>query len=297
MNKNPFGRDEPDARLVDLYRAAEERGDADPVAPELISVFTADQELIQQLGRLALDSRPLEPARGRASFLASVTRHRNTAPAKERTAMIGRRLGARGLAVLAAAGIFVGGAVTVGASGGVGDAAGNANQVLATLHVPHKTHGHGNSQSGEQGPDNSNTPVAEGTRRAVEGIPTSNPQHHPADGDGTCDKGETAVKTAPSGVSVNVPCQAAEDHGKADKTPHANKTPRADKTPKPDDANETPEADKTQERDETPEASETPEAGETPGSGAHGEQERGPGAPPKQPNPHAAQGSSDREGR
>ena len=41
----------------------------------------------------------------------------------------------------------------------------------------------------------------------VHGIPTSNPSHHPEDGDGECEHGETIVKTTPSGNKVNVPCQ------------------------------------------------------------------------------------------
>ena len=44
------------------------------------------------------------------------------------------------------------------------------------------------------------------------GIPDDNPSHHPEDGDGECEKGETVIKTTPSGKRVNVPCQAAE-HG------------------------------------------------------------------------------------
>jgi len=52
----------------------------------------------------------------------------------------------------------------------------------------------------------------------VHGIPTSNPSHRPDDGDGECEKGETAVKTTPSGTQVNVPCQAAEEHGNGQKS-------------------------------------------------------------------------------
>lgn len=102
-------------------------------------------------------------------------------------------------------------------------------------------------------PESTKTPRGEGTPRAIKGIPTGNPQHHPADNDGICDKGETAVKTTPSGVQVNVPCQATQDHGKSEDA----RTRTADKTP---EAAETPEA------NETPEASETPEAGATPGA-------------------------------
>lgn len=45
----------------------------------------------------------------------------------------------------------------------------------------------------------------------VGGIPDHNPSHHPEDGDGVCEKGETVIKTTPSGRQVNVPCHAAGD--------------------------------------------------------------------------------------
>lgn len=81
-------------------------------------------------------------------------------------------------------------------------------------------------------------PEAEGTEgpegdRAVKGIPTDNPNHHPDDGDGICEKGETAIKTTPSGVQVNVPCQAAEHANKSHGGDHG--TPEADDTETPDD--------------------------------------------------------------
>jgi hypothetical protein len=46
--------------------------------------------------------------------------------------------------------------------------------------------------------------------RDVVGIPEDNPDHQQDNGDGDCDKGETAVKTTPSGNEVRVPCQALE---------------------------------------------------------------------------------------
>jgi outer membrane biosynthesis protein TonB len=49
--------------------------------------------------------------------------------------------------------------------------------------------------------------------RDVAGIPDSNPVKQPEDGDGVCEKGETVIKTTPSGKQVNVPCQAAKDLG------------------------------------------------------------------------------------
>ena len=60
------------------------------------------------------------------------------------------------------------------------------------------------------------TPTPEPTEaghRDVVGIPDSNPVKHPANDDGVCDKGETVIKTTPSGKQVNVPCQAVKNHG------------------------------------------------------------------------------------
>jgi hypothetical protein len=53
----------------------------------------------------------------------------------------------------------------------------------------------------------------EGEEDDVHGIPDSNPVKHPEDGDGVCEKGETVVKTTPSGNQVNVPCHAAKNSG------------------------------------------------------------------------------------
>ena len=47
----------------------------------------------------------------------------------------------------------------------------------------------------------------------VHGIPDSNPVFEDDDGDGVCEKHETAVKTTPSGNQVRVPCHAAGGHG------------------------------------------------------------------------------------
>ena len=72
-------------------------------------------------------------------------------------------------------------------------------------------------------PTTTGTPDATGTPsdgdddgdRDIKGIPTSNPSHRDDDGDGTCEKGETEVKTTPSGNQVRAPCQAVKDgeHG------------------------------------------------------------------------------------
>lgn len=46
--------------------------------------------------------------------------------------------------------------------------------------------------------------------RDVVGIPDSNPVKQPEDGDGVCEKGETVIKTTPSGNLVSVPCRAVK---------------------------------------------------------------------------------------
>ena len=53
----------------------------------------------------------------------------------------------------------------------------------------------------------------EGDVGDVVGIPDDNPSKQPEDGDGVCEKGETVIKTTPSGKQVNVPCQAVKEHG------------------------------------------------------------------------------------
>ena len=60
---------------------------------------------------------------------------------------------------------------------------------------------------------NEATPTPGEGQRDVVGIPDSNPSKHPENGDGVCDKGETVIKTTPSGKQVNVPCQAVKPHG------------------------------------------------------------------------------------
>ena len=48
------------------------------------------------------------------------------------------------------------------------------------------------------------------SQRDITGIPDDNPNFVPDD-DGTCERGESRVKTTPGGNQVNVPCHAAEN--------------------------------------------------------------------------------------
>jgi hypothetical protein len=60
------------------------------------------------------------------------------------------------------------------------------------------------------------TPTAGAGEGDVHGIPDGNPSHHPEDGDGICQHGETVIKTTPSGNKVNVPCETQkhqQNHG------------------------------------------------------------------------------------
>ncbi len=239
MNWNLLKRDDPYGQLARLYRQTEEAVSEPEGGSPAYEEFLAHQELIRRLESAARG--PATPSAGRAALLAAVARQ-NQATEEVRTPMIGRILTARGLAALAVVGIFAGGAVTVGASGGVGGAAGNAGDVLSALHITHQTEDNPTVEANATD-ESTTTPEAEHTPRAVVGIPTDNPQHQPA-ASGTCEKGDTVVKTVPSGVAVNVPCQAAEDHGKgandnngdADETeaPEANETPEAADTPEPE---------------------------------------------------------------
>jgi hypothetical protein len=48
-------------------------------------------------------------------------------------------------------------------------------------------------------------------QRDIVGIPADNPVHQPAATPEACEKGETIVKTTPSGQQVRVPCQAVKE--------------------------------------------------------------------------------------
>jgi len=61
---------------------------------------------------------------------------------------------------------------------------------------------------------------AHGDGDDVHGIPDDNPSHEP-DAGGDCEKGETAIKTTPSGNEVMVPCHAADnEHGGGPENSH-----------------------------------------------------------------------------
>ncbi len=274
MNVRFLGRNDRLARLAELHRAAEEGGAVRDIDPDLRAAFDADRQLIDTLGDLASRSMPVSPAIGRAKLLAAVAARNSQSPDNQGASMIGRFLTGRGLALLATAGIFAGGAATVGASGGVGGAADHVSSILQAAHITSSTGDatatsvsgeaalslestatpgaeatdtavsggreapHGCTPTAVATVDTTNTPAATETPAAtttasaeesghangprnddcdVRGIPTTNPNFEPA-AEGTCEKGQSAVKTTPSGIMVNVPCQAL-DHGQKEATP------------------------------------------------------------------------------
>ncbi len=273
MNVRFLGRNDRLARLAELHRAAEEGGAVRDIDPDLRAAFDADRQLIDTLGDLASRSMPAGPAIGRAKLLAAVAARNSQSPDNMEASMIGRLLTGRGLALIATAGIFAGGAATVGASGGVGGAADHVSSILQAAHITSSTSDatatsvtgkaalslestatpgaeptetavsvageapHGCTptvvSTADTGtPEATNTPAPTTTAAAeesghgngprnddcdVRGIPTTNPHFEPA-AEGTCEKGQSAVKTTPSGIMVNVPCQAL-DHGQKEATP------------------------------------------------------------------------------
>lgn len=277
MNVRFLGRNDRLARLAELHRAAEDGEAIRDIDPELRADFDADRQLIEQLGGLASRSMPANPAIGRAQLLAAVAARNLESPGRTgQPTMIEKLLTTRGLALLATAAIFAGGAATVGASGGVGGAADHFTSILQAAHLssssneatPTSVNGesalslestststaepdatdtavsgghvppHGCTPTAVATSDATTTPEATETPAAtttasaedhgngprngdcdVRGIPTTNPHFTPA-ADGTCKSGQTAVKTTPAGIMVNVPCQAI-DHGgnKPDETP------------------------------------------------------------------------------
>ena len=229
MNKKIFGRDRREAELQDLYRQAEQGGDVPDMAPELQGVFAEDQQLMQQLGHLAHRSAPVNPMIARATLLAAVARQRSESLKAGRGPVLGRLMTGRALALLATAGIFAGGAVTVGASGGAGSAAGN---VLTALHITERTPNKPGTQVDRiDQPGGPATPAAEETKPAVGGVPTANTQHQAADTTETCDRSETIVKTMPSGAAVNAPCQTGSNRDQGDGSSHSDRTRGAGEAP------------------------------------------------------------------
>ncbi len=59
-------------------------------------------------------------------------------------------------------------------------------------------------------PTDESAPVTDDGPRDVVGIPEGNPVYESTTGDAECARGETAVRTTPSGKRVRVPCDSVE---------------------------------------------------------------------------------------
>lgn len=99
-----------------------------------------DTALIERLLAAGQSVQPGHAEEGRERLLRAVAQRRATSrPWKERTPVFDLLLGKKRLAFIAAGVLAVGAAGAVGASGGVSDAAGNVNDVLAALNITDKT--------------------------------------------------------------------------------------------------------------------------------------------------------------
>jgi hypothetical protein len=74
----------------------------------------------------------------------------------------------------------------------------------------------GGQNDGEQDDQGDNNQGENGNQNHdcdIKGIPSTNPNHQPEATPGVCNKGETVIKTTPSGEQVNVPCHADKGNG------------------------------------------------------------------------------------
>ena len=125
-------------QLVDLYRGAEEGSPTPDASPSSRQAFENDQKLIAQLTQLSASAAPSDPSPERGKLLSRVAELKS-AEAAMGVPIMRKMLQMRTLAALGAAVVLVAGAATVGASGGVSDAAGNVGDVLAALNIIDKT--------------------------------------------------------------------------------------------------------------------------------------------------------------
>ena len=190
-----------------------------------------DEALMTRISQRVPSVPPPNLAMGQERLFAALSVERALSPTSggERR-MIGKLLTARGLAALTAAAIFAGGAATVGASGGVSGAAGNVEDVLATLHVTDRTpdqagtHLDDITQPTDSGkPEDAGQPEDSG-KPADTGLP--NASEHA--GDNAAHGLENATEAAGNaGEGINNAASQGLDHA----DDHALDGPASDKTP------------------------------------------------------------------
>ena len=138
MRLRLFRKNSRHQQLVDLYRGAEEGSPTPDASPSSHQAFEDDQKLIAQLTQLSASAAPSDPSPERGKLLSRVAELKSAEAAMEAPIMR-KILQMRTLAAIGAAVVLVAGAATVGASGGVSDAAGNVGDALAALNIIDKT--------------------------------------------------------------------------------------------------------------------------------------------------------------
>ena len=202
MRLRHFTRNTRHQQLCDLYRSAEQGSLTVEADQPSSQAFEADQELITRLTQLAAQAEPADPALQRATLLARVARKKSQP--EEEIPMIRQLLQKRTVAVVAAATLLLGGAVGVGATGGVSDVAGNVADVLAELNITDRTPDAAYAQiDAIQQPDGPASPDASGS--AVDGMETANghADDNASDGLGTAADAQNQEVDLPEEASGN----------------------------------------------------------------------------------------------
>lgn len=209
-----------------------------------------DADLIEALRSASQSLQPYHVEEGRERLLRAVAEQRAaTRRTQKASPMFDLLLGRKRLALVAAGVLAVGAASAVGASGGVSDAAGNVNDVLAALHVTDKTPDVADEQidaieqpdGGPEGSDASaNENASEGADNADDGINNSNASDtggdHAAD---NASEGSGNADSAPDGL----PEQADEHADDAADNPDpgvSEDVPANDNADLPDQAEDPP---------------------------------------------------------
>ncbi|MCH8948991.1 MAG: hypothetical protein IIB87_01275 [Chloroflexi bacterium] len=227
MRLRLFRKNSRHQQLVDLYRGAEEGSPTPDASPSSHQAFEDDQKLIAQLTQLSASAAPSDPSPERGKLLSRVAEMKSAEAAMEAPIMR-KILQMRTLAAVGAAVVLVAGAATVGASGGVSDAAGNVGDVLAALNIIDKTpdeadgqidaigqpdvagdHEGGLDTATEQANENAEHGLDHANDAALDG--PNNGEAHPADVPLPTQANEHATDGAANADGVELPDQA-DDH-------------------------------------------------------------------------------------
>ncbi len=121
--------------LQQLYRSAEEGSPLPDVGAEVRAKFEADQHLSGQISDLASSAGPTNTPLQRGVFLSRVADEARRRPMEKGIPVFGHLFQMRTLAAGAAAVVLLGAVATVGAAGGAGQIADNAEDILVALQI------------------------------------------------------------------------------------------------------------------------------------------------------------------